>query len=138
MKFRTAQNWILLIFMASLLLELSLIGLTFGRGAIYPEDLRDITLRFLAIYSVPLSVVISGIFGKSAAPGRNAPIRAFWTAVLLATVWNALILGRTLFFASSADDRVASLVEYVTAIAGASSFLTVASLTYLFTTDHGR
>jgi hypothetical protein len=137
MQFRVAQVWILAIFTASLVLELCLVGVSFIRGAIYADDFRDLTVRFLAIYSVPLGVVISGIFAKSASSNHLAPARAFWTAVLLAAVWNALILGRTLLFASSAEDQVTSLVEFVTATAAASSFLTVASLTYFFTVKKG-
>lgn len=135
MKFRIAQVWILLIFLASLLVLLSLVAFSYEKQAIYSDDLRDLVVRFLAVYSVPLGVVISGIFGKAATPDRLAPERAFWVAIALALVWNFLILGRTLLFTFSANDRVTALVEYVDAVVGASSFLTVAALTYFFTTD---
>jgi hypothetical protein len=72
MQFRVAQVWILAIFMTSVVLELCLVGVSFIRGAIYADDLRDLTVRFLAIYSVPLGVVISGIFAKSASSKHRA------------------------------------------------------------------
>jgi len=134
MTFRTAQLWILLIFIASLLLQLFLVAVDYGRNAIYSDDLRNLVVRFLAIYSVPLGVVISGIFAKSAPTEQLAPKRAFWVAVSLAAVWNLLIVGRTLLFTFSSTDAVSALVEYVDAVVATSSFLTVAALTYFFTT----
>ena len=135
MTFRVGQIWILSIFMISLLLQLFLIAVDYGRNAIYPDDLRNLVVRFLAIYSVPLGVVISGIFAKSAPSTQLAPKRAFWVAISLAAVWNLLIVGRTLLFTISATDKVNALVEYVDAVVATSSFLTVAALTYFFTTD---
>ena len=120
----------------SLVLQLSLVALSYGRSAIYSDDLRDLVVRFLAVYSVPLGAIISGIFGKSASSDLPAPERAFWVAVSLAALWNLLILGRTLLFTFSATDKVSALTEYVDAVVAASSFLTVAALTYFFTTDH--
>jgi hypothetical protein len=133
-----AQTWILLVFLAALLIELSLVGLSYQRREIYAQDLLDLALRFLVIYSVPLGVIVSGIFAKSASADRVAPKTAFWIAVALAAVWNLLILVRTLLFTFSRDDRVGSLVDYVNGVAAASSFLTVASLTYFFTSDPER
>jgi hypothetical protein len=135
MKFSVAQVWILLVFVTSLLLELVLVGVSYGQNAIYPDDLRNLAARFLAIYSVPLGLIISGIFGKSAAQERLAPARAFWVALALAVVWNLLLLGRTLLFAFAPEDRVGDLVEFVNGVSAAGSFLTVATLTYFFTTD---
>jgi hypothetical protein len=51
MKLAAAQNRILLIFVASFLLLLSLVSISYEQKAIYSQDLRDLVLRFLAIYS---------------------------------------------------------------------------------------
>lgn len=136
MKFAVAQIWILAVFVVSLLLELSLVGASLATNAIYPQDLRDLTVRYLAIYAVPLGVIISGTFAKSRSSQRTAPIRAFWAAVVLAAIWNALILGRTLLFTFSSGDQISSLVDFVGGVATASSFLTVAALTYFFTASN--
>jgi hypothetical protein len=138
MKFSVAQLWILSVFVASLLLELCLVGGSYARNAIYPQDLRDLAIRFLAIYSVPLGLIISGIFAKSDSSERVAPSRAFWTAIALAAIWNALILGRTLLFTFASEDQVSTLVDFISGVAAASSFLTVAALTYFFTTSNDK
>jgi len=135
MRFSVAQTWILLAFLTSLLLELLLVAVSFMKLAIYPLDLRDLAVRFLTIYSVPIGVIISGIFGKSPTANQIAPQRAFWTAFALSVIWNALILGRTLLFTFSSEDQVSSLVEYVNSVSAASSFLTVSALTYFFTSS---
>src|SRR5271169_2037411 len=109
MKFSVAQVRILSVFIASLLVGLSLLGVSFAKNAIYSQDLRDLAVRFLAIYSVPLGVIISGIFAKSDSSDRLAPRLAFWTAIALAVIWNALILGRTLLFTFTSEDQVSSL-----------------------------
>jgi len=138
MKFSVAQLWILSVFVSSLLLELCLTGVSYAKNAIYTQDLRDLAVRFLAIYSVPLGLIISGIFAKSDSSKRVAPNRAFWTAMALAAIWNALILGRTVLFTFAAEDQVSTLLDFITGVAAASSFLTVAALTYFFTTSNDK
>jgi hypothetical protein len=138
MKFSVAQFCILSVFVVSLLLALCLVGFSYGKNAIYAEDLRELTVRFLAIYSVPLGLIVSGIFAKSDSSKGVAPGRAFWTAIALAAIWNALILGRTLLFTFAAEDQVSSLVDFISGVAAASSFLTVAALTYFFTTNRDQ
>jgi hypothetical protein len=138
MRFAVAQTWILVLFLGAFLTELSLVGVSYLRQQVYSPDLLDLAQRFLAIYSIPLGVIISGIFAKSASGDRVAPKTAFWIAIALAAVWNLLILVRTLLFTFSAEDRVGSLLDYVNGVAAASSFLTVAALTYFFTTDPKR
>jgi hypothetical protein len=135
MKLVNAQNRILLVFVLSLLAVLSLVSVSYARKAIYSQDLRDLVVRFLAIYSIPLGVIIPGIFGKVSSRGRLAPPRAFWTAVALALIWNLLLMGRTVFFTFAAEDQVSSLLDFINTVATASSFLTVGALSYFFASD---
>lgn len=135
MRFRRAQSQIFLVFAGSLLLGLALAVVSYARGQIYAEDLREISVRFLAVYSAPLGIIISGSLGRVATDRRSAPTKAFWTAMALAITWNALILGRTLLFAFGKEDRVTWLIDYVGTVASAGSFLTAATLTYFFAAD---
>ena len=60
MRFAVAQTWILVVFLATFLIDLSLAGVSYLRHEIYAPDLLDLALRFLAVYSIPLGVIISG------------------------------------------------------------------------------
>jgi hypothetical protein len=137
MKFRVAQLSILSVFMTCLLVDLTLIAVSYGRNAIYSDNFKDLSVRFLVIYSIPLGITISGILGKGISAARMAPKGAFWVAVALAIAWNVPILARTIMFTFSADDRVASLTDYIDAVASAGSFLTASALTYFFAAEQG-
>jgi hypothetical protein len=138
MKLLTAQNRILLVFVISLLALLCLASISYAQRSIYSSDLRDLVLRFLAIYSVPLGVIIPGIFGKASSGKHLGPRRAFWTAIALALIWNLLIIGRTALFTFASEDRVSSLLDFINTVATASSFLTVGALSYFFASDQGE
>ena len=138
MKLVTAQNRILLVFVLSLLAVLALVSISYAQRAIYSSDLRDVVVRFLAIYSIPLGVIIPGMFGRASSGKRLAPRRAFWTALALALIWNLLIIGRTVFFTFATEDQVSSLLDFINTVATASSFLTVGALSYFFATDQGE
>jgi hypothetical protein len=132
MTVRRAQLLLLALFLGSLLLHLACFGYSVLAEAIYLDDLQKLATRILAIYSVPLGVIVGGIFGASGRRVGRAPSPTLWAAIALCVLWNVLLLSRTLIFALASQDSIASLLSYVDAVAAAGTFLIGAALAYYF------
>lgn len=132
MKLRHPQAILISLFVVALLVHLGCFAWAFRLKAIYVEDLQTLTVHILTVYSVPLGVIIGGVFGGSANPSRPARSTTFWTATALSLLWNLLLASRSLLFAFAGEDSVASLLDYVEAVASASTFLIGGALAYYF------
>ena len=132
MIIRHAQLMLLALFVIALMLHLACFGYTFLAQAIYVEDLQRLAVRILAIYSVPLGVIVGGIFGASGRAAARARSSTLWAAAALCLLWNLLQLSRSVLFALAKQDSIASLLEYEDAVAAAGTFLISAVLAYYF------
>ena len=93
------------IFLSGLILQSMCILAVYSKAAITSNDVTTLLVKVLEIYSVPLAVILGGIFARPANPTQTgaseaAPSTAFWVAVGLALVWNALLLWRGAAFSS--------------------------------------
>jgi hypothetical protein len=115
-----------------MVVNVAIIIYTYLSGAIYSEDLQNLSLVILTVYSVPLGVVIGGIFGKRHNKQIPAPMVAFYTALCLTLIWNLFLLVRTVAFGVAEQDSVASLTGYLTTVSSSGSFLVGGALAYFF------
>lgn len=132
MSLRRSQLALLALFMIGLVVHLACFGSAFLAGAVYAEDLQTLAVRALAVYSVPLGVIVGGIFGGKADPAARASPGIFWTAAGLSLLWNLLLLTRSLIFVIAEYDTVGSLLAYVDAVSAAGTFLIGGALAYFF------
>ena len=128
------------IFLAGLIVELLLAAIS--HSAISQKDLRNAVLTLLSIYSVHLAIIFGSLFAKTPTRRPLVPfsISAFWVAVVLATIWNLLLIGRTVAFAAAVfnphlEDNINSLLTYLKDVSGASTFLVAGSLAFFFAKD---
>jgi hypothetical protein len=129
------------IFVGGLVIQAIAVIITYSKGAIAYEDLTNLLLKLLAIYSVHLGVIFGGIFAQqqdAQKKSQTAPKTAFWLAVVLASIWNLLLLWRGISFGMAAfnpdsEDNVDRLSSYLQSISSASSFLVTGSLAFFFT-----
>ena len=98
----------------------------------WPEEMQALILKLLAVYSVHLGVIAGGMFAQS----RMRPVKpetpTAVAAILMAAVWNLLLVGRSISFVISRQDSVADLIRYLGAVADYGSFLVVAALAFFF------
>jgi hypothetical protein len=132
MTIRHSQLALLGMFLIGLVIHLVCFGYSFLIGAVYVEDLQTMAVRTLAVYSVPLGVIVGGIFGGAAEQTANASSGTFWTAAGLSLLWNILLLARSLVFVIAAQDSITSLFGYIDAVSAASTFLIGGALAYFF------
>ena len=118
------------IFLASLILQLG--AFLAIRSKMWPEDLLNLVLKLLGIYSVQLSVVLAGIFAQPRAGLADPPAGLAWTALLLTTLWNLLLVWRSVSFSVAAQDSVGDLIKYIDTVASASSFLVAGVIAFFF------
>ena len=132
MNIRHSQLALVAMFLISLLIHLACFGYSFLVGAVYVEDLQTMAVRTLAVYSVPLGVIVGGIFGGAADLGAKASSSTFWIAAGLSLLWNVLLLARSILFVIAEQDSITSLFGYIDAVSAASMFLIGGALAYFF------
>jgi hypothetical protein len=130
------------IFLFGLILQCICILIVYSKAAITSDDVTTLLVKVLEIYSVPLAVILGGIFARPAnavptGASEVTPSTAFWVAVGLALVWNALLLWRGAAFSVAAfrpsiEDNVNLFASYLDAISRASLFLVAGALAYFF------
>jgi hypothetical protein len=99
----------------------------------WPEDLRSLVFKLLAIYSVHISVILGGIFARPRGALERPPASLAWVAIVLATFWNLLFIWRSITFTLATEDSVTEVIKYMDGAAAASSFLVTGALTFFFT-----
>lgn len=119
MTIRHSQLVLLAMFLIGLVIHLVCFGYSFLIGAVYVEDLQTMAVRTLAVYSVPLGVIVGGIFGGGAERVTKASSGTFWTAAGLSLLWNILLLVRSLVFVIAEQDSITSLFGYIDAVSAA-------------------
>jgi hypothetical protein len=130
MSMNQARFGLLAIFLGSLVLQLSAFLLV--RNRMWPEELLPLVLKLLGIYSVQFGVVLGGIFAQPKVSLSDPPAALAWTALILATLWNVLLVERSLSFSLAQQDSVVGLSNYLDSISSAGSFLVAGVLTFFF------
>jgi hypothetical protein len=133
MKLERARWALFLVFVTCPGLLAVTVIIPFAQGLVSSDSVINVLTKVLAIYAVQLAIITGGIFGQGTLkPGAVAPGIAFWTAVVLAAIWNLALLWRFIFFAIASEDTVERLVKYVDEVSPASSFLVAGALAYFF------
>jgi hypothetical protein len=134
MKAYAAQLRLLGVFVVFFFVQIVLLAVCRAANAIGPKEVTDLILQLLTIYSVPLSVIIAGVFAKKHHPSKLDAI--FYTGVIVAILWNSLFAWRTIALTMAAfgvgEDRVKAYSEYIESVSKASGFLISGLLAYYF------
>jgi hypothetical protein len=133
-----ARANLLAVFLIGFIAQAAMTVVVYLNRAITSADVTNLLVTLLSVYSVPMAVMLGGLFaskisGKASA--KNQP--AFLAALVLATIWNILLLSRFALFVyagfnTAVDDSAEKVSAYVDQIAKASSFLVAGSLAYFF------
>jgi hypothetical protein len=135
-----ARVVLIAMFVGSLIVQALAVIITYSRATISNDDLTSLLLKLLAIYSVHLGVIFGGIFAQQQDASDGVPTppgTAFWLAVVLAAIWNLLLLWRCVAFGVAAfnpdsEDNVDRLSSYLQNISSGSAFLVTGSLAFFF------
>lgn len=133
MTFEKLRNRILQIFIGFLIINLICIIIPYFRGEMYSQEFIAIVSKLLAIYGVHFAVIIGGIFGLQDEAAKKISKNLAQISLLLITLWNILLVWRSISFVLSQDDLVKDLSSYLETVSAASSFLIAGILTYIFT-----
>jgi hypothetical protein len=114
-------------------LGVQLIAFFVAGHKMWPEELQSLVVKILAVYSVHLTVILGGIFAQPKGPLENPSGSLAWTSIVLALLWNVLLIWRSVSFSMATHDSVGDLMKYLDGIASASSFLVTGALAFFFT-----
>ena len=139
MSLSRARATMLAVFLAGFLAQAAMTILVFLKQAISSADLVNLLTESLSVYSVPMAVMLGGLFASRKISGRISAKNhtPFLMALVLAVVWNALLVWRFATFVyagfnTAVDDSADKVSAYVDQIAKVSSFLIAGALAYFF------
>jgi hypothetical protein len=103
------------------------------KDKMWPEEFRSLVIKLLAIYSVQLGVILGGIFAQPKASRAGASTKVVgWVALVLALLWNGLLILRATSFGLAEEDSTEELIKYLDGISAAGSFLVSGAITFFF------
>jgi hypothetical protein len=105
---------------------------SYSKGAFYSDEIEQLIIQLLKIYSIPFGVIIGGIFGQKALKQKMNDRSAFIIAVSLSVIWNLLLVFRTITFVFASQDSVTVLLNYLNSVSAGGMFLIGGSLCYYF------
>lgn len=132
MRIQKAQIILAGIFLIALLFNSGIVILTYVNGAIYSDNLLALIVSLLKIYSAPLAIIIGGFFAQRTQDPQQAPRTAFWFALAMTLIWNALLMWRSMAFVIASTDSVDDFSKYIETISSSAMFLVAGSLAYFF------
>jgi hypothetical protein len=142
MSYHKARVTLIVLFIGALVVQVLAIGLTYNKGLITDGDFVNVLLKLLAIYGVHLTIIIGGIIAqvqdeKANPRKQKVPSTAFWVALTLASLWNLLLVWRSVKFGLAAydensEDNVDLLTNFIEKIAAGGSFLVTGFLAFFF------
>jgi hypothetical protein len=134
MKKCSTQLWLLAIFLIFFALQTALLVVCRTSNGVGADKLKDLIVQLVTIYSVPLSVIIAGIFAKRRRAAKLDGI--FYVSAVLAILWNGLFAWRTVELTLAAigvgEDKAKDFSEYLESVSKVSTFLISGLLTYYF------
>lgn len=139
MTMTRARIVLIAMFVGSLAIQILAVIVTYSKGTIAYDDLTNLLVKLLVIYSVHLGVIFGAIFAQAGREKDKAPpSTAFSVAVILAAMWNLLLVWRSVSFGMAAydpdsEDNVDQLSSYLQTISSAGSFLVTGALAFFFT-----
>lgn len=132
MTFTRVRAALIVIFLLTLGAALSLVILDYGSHAIRDADMRILITSLFAIYSVHLAIIAGGLFGANKQSEQVQARLSMSFALTTATIWNLLILVRTIMFVADSHDSWLALKSFYELAASSGSFLVAGSLAYFF------
>lgn len=127
-----AQLFLMLTYIGFFLLNLIGILWLYLNMKIYQEDATVMVVTFLEIYSIPLSVILAGIFAGKSKSKKAYDSKTVLVTFLVSFLWNILLLWSSLAYTLSETGDIESYIADLKQIASKSSFLVAAALVYLF------
>lgn len=137
MTFGRTRNALVFTFVAGLVLAAAITCTAFAKETIASSDLASLLGTLLAIYAVHLGVILGAIFGNPKTRATRTAGMAGPLAIVLAVLWNLLLLFRLALFAAAVfnperNDNVEDVISYIQTVGTASSFLIAGTLSFFF------
>jgi hypothetical protein len=125
-----ARYSLLALFVCFLVVHLAAFAANYKR--MWPDEFQNLVVKTLAIYSVPLSVIMGSIFAQGPASKKRSAGGTATAALTLSACWNLLLAWRSISFAVAAKDHVTEVITYLDTISASGSFLIAGVLAFYF------
>src|SRR5436853_5051905 len=111
MTLGTTRICLFLVFFVAYLIHASAFFISYHRGRIYADEMRELMVIVLKIYLVHFAVIMGGFFGKKSKP-KQVEMYSFWVALVSSVGWNLLLLWYSVLFGYMGKGTIIELSTY--------------------------
>ena len=131
MKVRSAQGGLAALFLTCLSIQTAMFFGLVARHALKWEEAWPLLKGLLVVYSVPLAVILGGVFANTHTPQSRPRASTVWLALAVSALWNALLVVPALIYFVSSDSSPSS-IELALKNSASANFLVAGALAYFF------
>ncbi|MDR6943789.1 hypothetical protein [Mucilaginibacter pocheonensis] len=138
MKFNKAILIVFIVFLTAVILQIGMAYVTFLQGKIYADELGEILISFIKIYSIHISILFTGsFFTHLENKEKKISSKILWVSLTLVCLWNAILITSCFILTQvSPPASYKGVIDFQEKIASASSFLITGILSYFFITKN--
>ncbi len=131
MTIKAARGGLAAVFLACLSIQAAVFFGLVARHALQWSEAWPLLKDLLVVYSIPLAVILAGVFADRQAPRNKARPLTAWVALAVSGLWNVLLVVPTLIYFFSPEASPDS-VEAALKNSASANFLVAGALTYFF------
>jgi hypothetical protein len=102
-------------------------------GSIFVDEAIQALVVLIEIYSVPLGVILAGIFALGKSRTQKVQTNPFSVAIAVSLIWNLLLAWRTAAYVAAVRSDVQTYIAGIQDVSAQASFLAAGALTFFFT-----
>jgi|SRR5579875_1454934 len=130
MTMNKARACLFLIFFVCFLVQLA--AYLSVENKMWLSDFELLLRKLVGIYSVPLGVILAGVFARPKGSQERPLVFLAYVANALALLWNLLFLWKSIAFTLRSEGSASELIKYMDVVSSFSSWLVTGTLTFFF------
>jgi hypothetical protein len=102
-------------------------------GGMFVDEAIQALIVLIKVYSVPLGVILAGIFAQGKIRAQKVQSNPFIVAIAVSLMWNLLLAWRTAAYVTAVRSDVQTYIAGIQEVGNQASFLAAGALTFFFT-----
>jgi hypothetical protein len=132
MTITSARKSLTAIFLAGLVVQAAIFFDLVRLHALSPREGWPLLKTLALVYSVPLTVIIGGVFAPQEAPRSRPGSFTFWFAFGVSVIWNLLLVVPVILYFYNPNGMPADVEVALKNNSSSYNFLVAGALTYFF------
>ena len=132
LSYRHTRTGLIVVFILGFFANVLSILYLYFNGGLEDYDATNTIVVTAEIYSIPLGVILAGIFAQNRDPDEPVNRNIFLVAIVMSLTWNLLLIWRSLAFVMASFPDITLYIDELKNLANKSLFMVAGILAYFF------